>query len=186
METAATGALHPDLSRYAEELRATLSDVETLCAGLTNAQFNWRPTPGRWSIAQCLTHLNTINGQDLAPMSAAIANATARSDGPFTYSWIWRYFINSMEPPVKTKFKVPKAYEPPPSADLQATLTEFRRITDALLDLIPKANSLDLARVKTPLPAVRFLRMPLGARLALMNAHNRRHLAQARAVSPPQ
>jgi hypothetical protein len=29
-----------------------------LCGNLTTAQFNWRPQPGRWSIAECLVHLN--------------------------------------------------------------------------------------------------------------------------------
>jgi len=182
MSTAATGALHPELTRLAAEIRATLTDVESLCANLSEDQFNWHPAPARWSIAQCLTHLNTLNVQDLAPMSAAIANATAHSLGPYNYSWIWRYFIKTMEPPVKTKFRVPKSYEPPPEAPLATTLAEYRRISTELLELIRRANGLDLERVKTPMPAIKFLKMPLGARLALLTAHNRRHLEQARDV----
>ncbi|MEO5924142.1 MAG: DinB family protein [Bryobacteraceae bacterium] len=182
MRNTATEALHPDLARYANEIRTNLADFEALCAGLTNAQFNWRSEPGRWSIAQCLAHLNVVNSQDLAPMADAIATAKQHHPGPYRYAWIWRYFINSMEPPVKTKFKVPKSYEPPPESDLKETLEGFRRISNTLLALIPQANGLDLARVKTPLPAIKFLKMPLGARLALLTAHNRRHLAQARAV----
>jgi hypothetical protein len=112
-------------------------------------------------------------------MAHAIAHATARHPGPYKYGWLWRYFIRSMEPPVTTKFKAPENYQPPPQADFESTLAEYRRISNTLLDLIQKANGLDLARVKTPLPAIKFLKMPLGARLALLTAHDRRHLSQA-------
>jgi hypothetical protein len=187
MSTPATGALHPDLSRIAAEIRETLANLETLCVGLSDVQFNWSPAPGRWSIAQCLTHLNSVNGQDLVFIFAAVASASARSPGPYRYGSLWRYFIRTMEPPVKTKFKVPKNYQPPPRAELNPTLTEYRRICSALLDCIHRANGLDLARVKTPLPAIKFLKMPLGARWELLTAHDRRHLWQSRAVrSNPQ
>ena len=182
MPNPATGVLHSDLARLVAEISDTQAHFETLCAGLTNAQFNWRPAPGRWSIAQCITHLNSINGQDLAPMSAAIANAQARHPGPYNYPWIWRYLIRTVEPPVTTRFKGPKAYQPPPEAELDTTLDEYRRISTALQDIIPRANGLDIASVKTTLPAIRFLKMPLGARLHLLTAHDRRHLAQARDV----
>ena len=129
MSTAATGALHPDLSRCAQEIRDTLANFESLCTGLSDTQFNWSPEPGRWSIAQYLTHLNSVNRQDLATMPAAIATATRRHPGPYNYSWLWRCFIQSMEPPVKTKFKVPKNYEPPPNANLHAALSEHHRIS---------------------------------------------------------
>jgi len=182
MPNPATGALHPDLTRIAAEIRDTQAHFNTLCAGLTNAQFNWSPAPGRWSIAQCIAHLNSLNGQDLSPMSKAIATASLHSPGPYNYAWIWRYLIRIVEPPVTTRIKVPKNYEPPPQADLDTTLTEYRRISSTLLDLVSRANGLDLVRVKTTLPAIRFLKMPLGARLHLLTAHDRRHLWQARNV----
>jgi hypothetical protein len=182
MTTAATGALHPDLSRIAQEIRDTQAQFETLCAGLSDTQFNWRSAPGRWSIAQCLAHLNAVNGPDINPMSAAIASARKHSPGPYHYPWLWRYFIRITEPPAKIKFKVPKSYQPPPNSNFDTTLSEYRRICTALIDLVQRANGLDLAQVKTPLPAIRFLKMPLGARLHLLTAHDRRHLGQAREV----
>jgi hypothetical protein len=165
MESAATGALHPDLADYSAAIRETLANFEALLAGLT--------------------HLNNLNSQDLAPMSANIANARARGlmhPGPYKIGWMNRYFINQMEPPVKRKFKVPKQYEPAPQAGLAPTLNEYRRICHGLLHLLQQANGLDLARVKTTMPALPWLMMPLAARFALLTAHDRRHLAQARDV----
>ena len=38
------------------EIEANVSHMESLTHGLSEGQFNWRPEPGRWSIAECITH----------------------------------------------------------------------------------------------------------------------------------
>lgn len=173
------------MENVATEIADTLAQWEALCAGLSDAQFNWSPEPGRWSIAQNLAHLNTVDGLDVAPITQAVADARARnitSPGPFKYPWWNNYFIRSMEPPVKQKFKAPKAYVPPPGAPVVPTLAEYRRIATTLRDQVILANGLDLKRVKTPMPALRFFKMSLGARFALICAHDRRHLWHARNI----
>jgi hypothetical protein len=172
------------------ELDANLHRAEAVVEGLSREQFNWHPAPGSWSIAQCLTHLNLVNGQDLAAIGRTIA--AAREGGvlgapPFHYGWISRTFVASMEPPVKSKRKAPKSYAPPAEADPAPTLAEYLRIGRELRRLIESANGVDLARAKTTLPALppmlrAIVRMPLGARFELIMAHDRRHLWQAEQV----
>jgi hypothetical protein len=179
-----------DLAVLITEIDANLSHVESLAAGLSHRQFNWRPDPACWSIGQCLSHLNAVNGQDLAPLRAAIADGKSRQltgDGPFTYGFLSRKFVASMEPPAKRKFKAPKTYKPPEDSEPQTTLAEFRRISKELRTLAQSAAGLDLARVKTTLVALppllrAFVKMPLGARLEALTVHDRRHLWQAEAV----
>ena len=179
-----------DLAVLITEIDANLSHAESLAAGLSHPQFNWRPDAASWSIGQCLSHLNVVDGQDLAPIRAAIADGKSRQllgDGPFTYGFLSRKFIASMEPPAKRKFKAPKNYVPPEDSDPQTTLAEFRRISKELRTLAQSAAGLDLARVKTTLPALppllrAFVKMPLGARLEALTVHGRRHLWQAEAV----
>jgi hypothetical protein len=89
-----------------------------VCDGLTHEQFNWHPEPGRWSIAQCLAHLNVVNGQDVATVEEAIRAARAAGivgQPPFQYGFLSRKFIASMLPPVRTRMKAPKSYVPPPT-----------------------------------------------------------------------
>jgi hypothetical protein len=179
-----------DLAVLITEIDANLSHAESLAAGLSHPQFNWRPDPASWSIGQCLSHLNLVNSQDLAPLSAAIAGGKSRQltgDGPFTYGFLTRKFVASMEPPAKRKFKAPKTYLPPEVSDPQTTLAEFRRISKELRILAQSAAGLHLARVKTIVPALPSLlralvKMPLGARLEVITVHDRRHLWQAEAV----
>ena len=164
--------------------------VESLAAGLSRAHFNWRPEPGRWSIAHCIAHLNVVNGQDLAPIAEAIrAGRSAGLTGapPFEYGPVSRWFVRSMEPPVRSRLKAPKSYQPPPESDPAATVAEYLRIADELRRLLESSEGLDLRRVKTSLPALppvlrAIVRMPLGARFSLIAAHDRRHLWQAEQV----
>jgi len=182
MGTAATGALHPDIARFSAEIADTLANFESLCSNLSDSQFNWSPEPGRWSIAQNLAHLNTVNGLDIPLITEGVAHARIHNitgSGPFKYSWMNNYFIRSMEPPAKQKWKAPKIYIPPPDAPLAETLAEYCRITHAVRAQLVLANGLDLKRAKTVMPALRFLKMPLGARFPLLCAHDRRHLWQA-------
>ena len=91
-----------DLAVLITEIDANMSHAESLAAGLTHQQFNWRPDAVSWSIGQCLAHLNVVDGQDLAPVRAAIADGKSRrltGDGPFTYGFLSRKFVASMEPP---------------------------------------------------------------------------------------
>jgi len=176
-----------DLAVLVTEIDANLSHAESLTAGLSREQFNWRSEPGRWSIGQCLAHLNTVNGGDLTALQQAIEAGKARSqtgEGPFTYGFLSRKFVASMEPPAKRRFEAPKYYEPPPDVDPAQTLAEYRRVSGEIRKLVQSAAGLDLVRVKTTMPALpaplrAMIKMPLGARFELIAAHDRRHLWQA-------
>lgn len=172
------------------EIEANVSHLESVTHGLSGAQFNWKPEPARWSIAECVNHLNIANGGDLAPLESAITEGRAKKrmgDGPFTYGFLSKKFIATMEPGGRRKIKAPKLYVPPPQADKDATIAEYRRIAAELRRLAKSADGLHLARIKTTMPALLpalrpFIKMPLGARLHLITAHDRRHLAQAEQV----
>jgi hypothetical protein len=174
-----------DLAIVVTEIDANLSHADSLTHGLSRQQFNWRPEPGRWSIAQCIGHLNLINGADLPQLQTAIDAGFARGikgEGPFQYGLLSTKFVASMEPPVKRKYRSPKQYLPLSDADLEETLAEYRRISAGVRTLAKKSDGLHLAKVKTKLSGIPLLRMALGARFNLLITHDRRHLWQAEQV----
>ncbi len=176
-----------DIAGLIAEMDANLSHAASNVQGLSHNQFNWRSEPGRWSIAQAMAHLNIVDGQDIAPLRSAIDAARARNligTGPFTYGLLGRKVVASAEPPVKSKFKAPANYQPPLEAAPDATLADYRRISGEMRKPANSAEGLHLRRVKTSLPMLppvlrAFVKMPLGARFALITAHHRRHLWQA-------
>jgi hypothetical protein len=92
-----------------------------------------------------------------------------------------------MEPTSKRKFKTRKAYVPTARVDKDETVREYRRISSELRRLAKSADGLHLARVKTTMSALPgvlrvLFKIPVGARLHLITAHDRRHLSQAEQV----
>ncbi len=177
----------PELQTMLDQLEAIKAEGQTVIAGLTDAQFNWHPGRDRWSIADCLQHLNVGVTQTLPAFDRAIAEGRAKgqtSSGPFKYGWFSRMVAGSMEPPPKFRMKTAAILRVPSTATYRAAdlLPEFLRMRDQLAERVRRAEGLDLARVRTISPINRLLRLPLGAYFQFILAHDRRHLWQARQV----
>src|SRR5262249_46339559 len=134
--------MHRELEELLLENAANVRKAEALCLGLSPAQLNWRPEPGRWSIAENLDHLNVIYRQDLDVINNTIAFARDRGvigEGPFRYGFISRQVVKSQELPIKRKFKAPKLYTPSPDIDGAKSLEEYRHHNARLAESIHKA-----------------------------------------------
>jgi len=173
--------LSEELKDYWDQLQNVKDDASELTAALTDAQFNWRPSPKHWSISECLSHLNVADGIDLEKVRGEIERAHAAGlygKGPFRYSFFSRRFVKFMDAPPGLKVPAPRVYTPNSGEPKNKVVPEFIRIHDELLDLVARSNGLDLASIKIPAPAGPF-KFSLGQHFALIAAHDRRHLWQA-------
>jgi hypothetical protein len=179
-------ALAPELDHFRQQLEQISADGDALVAALTDEDFNWQPAPAGWSIAQCIEHLNATARAYLPMLDEGIADAIRRGQygqGPFRYSLLGRLMARSQEPPPRFKFKSPHAFAPPPRRGKQETMAAFRAYQVQYVDRLRQANGLDLSRARVRSPAASaWLRVPLGSAFALITAHERRHLWQARRV----
>ena len=177
--------MNAELESYSDQLLSIRQDAVGLAAGLSDAQFNWQPSPGRWSMAGCFDHLNKSAAQLFIPkIDAAIASAVSKglkSDGPFAYSAFERWCVGTNDAPAKLRFKAPKHVQPEPRRPVDEVRREFIQWQEALAERLRKADGLDLRRAKekSPLPLVKW---SLGIFIQLMLAHERRHIWQAREV----
>jgi hypothetical protein len=161
-------ALVEELRDCYEQIENIAEDARELTAPLDDAQFNWRPSRKQWSISECLAHLNVSNGRDLPVLSEAIERGRAAGltgSGPFRYGAFSRWFVGFMDAPPKFRVKAPKIYLPATGLAKDNVVPEFLSIHRRLLELLMKANGLDLARIKVPSPAGPF-KFGLGQRLA--------------------
>jgi hypothetical protein len=173
--------LSEELRDLCEQIDNIKEDALELSAPLDDAQFNWQPSPGRWSISECLAHLNVVDGLDLPMINDAIKRGRAdgwTGAGPFHYGFLSRRFVRMSEAPGTIKMKAPKVYRPVSKQSKEIVVAEFVSIHGRIRELVVESNGLDLARIKvqSPFPWVKF---SLGQRLALLAAHDRRHLRQA-------
>jgi len=174
-------ALVEELRDYYEQIENVEEDAQELTAPLNDTQFNWRPSPKQWSISECLAHLNVTAGLVLPVLAKEIERGRAAGMtglGPFRHGFFSRWFVGFMDAPPKFRVKAPKIYLPPVGHLKEKVLPEFLATHRQMLELVTKANGLDLARIKVPSPAGP-LKMSLGQRIALLVAHDRRHLWQA-------
>jgi hypothetical protein len=177
--------LTPELETFRQSFEQIADEADALAGTLTDDQFNWHPPSGGWSVAQCIEHLNVIARLYLPTLDEGIAEAIRRGlygEGPFRYNWLGRKFVQSQEPTTKHKFRAAKAFLPRPSRPRQESMAAFRAYQVQFIDRLRQANGLDLARARVRSPAVSWLRLPLGSGFALVVAHERRHLLQARRI----
>lgn len=177
--------VEPELAAYHRAFEAVLAVADALAAPLSEPQLDWRPAPPRWSVAECLNHLNVTAEKYLPRLEEMIAHGRAEGRvgrGPFRHPFIGNWFIRMLEPPPRRRLRVPGVFAPLPGRPAGSLLPEFRRLRAALLDLVAEADGLDLAALKTASPAARFFTLTLGQCFGALAAHDRRHLWQARQV----
>ncbi len=179
-----TGALEP-LEPALEELRGRLADdLAALFAAvesLNQAQADWRPAPGKWSVGETLHHL-VLSDRSFALAVRKLVQRGRREGlaaGPSARrSWPRMHTIAdvSASGPVKNPERVTPAHGLPIEqlrADLAAT-------HESVAAQIPGLSGLDLDALRLP--------HPLGFELNLYRwvdiagAHERRHLAQIEAI----
>lgn len=175
-----------ELDAFRVEFEQLADDADALAGTLTDAQFNWLPLSGGWSVAQCIDHLNVTAREYLPKLDEGIADAIRRGlygEGPFRYNWLARCFVAAVGPPARFKVKAPGRFQPAPSRKRSEALAAFRAYQVQFVDRLRQANGLDLSRARVQSPVASYLRLPLGSGFATMVAHERRHLLQARGVA---
>jgi hypothetical protein len=175
-------SLAVDLGECLRELEAIGTDAAKLVAGLSEDQFHWAPVPSRWSIAQCVIHLEIIGRRYLPILDQTIEHARGAgllSRGPFRYGFIERWLIGATEPPPRIRLRTPAPARPRNDQPVDAVMTDFLAVQAELKKRLRAANGVDLARAKVTSPFVKALKMGLGPCFSFLAAHERRHLWQA-------
>lgn len=178
-------AIKRSVQQLAAELDAATARARVLAESLSVAELNRRPGADRWSVGECLQHLIDTNAAYIAPLEGALRNGrvlSADRTREHSLGWFGSWFAQSLEPPVKRRFKAPKVFEPKKHEVTAAIIDEFVAMQKKMIELLETAAAIDAARVKLSSPASKLIRLPLIAAFAVAASHERRHLWQAEAV----
>ena len=174
-----------ELDDLYQQFGAIANQAREVAAGLSEAQFNWRPAEHAWSIEECLAHLTMVGQHEIKLLERAIQDARARGltgKPPFHYGCLEKTILRQTEPPARRRFSSPRRFQPLHGQPLTAILPTFLHVQSQFQRLVEQSDGLDLAGVKVATPISRFLKLSLGVTLAQAAAHERRHLEQARRV----
>ena len=184
------------MSPQQQPLNSQLADIRkqlALCStrgsevvtGLYPDQLTLRPEPNKWSVAECLVHLNLTSQAFLLLIRDACGEARTqqlRSNGPFKMEAVASLLKWSLEPPARIRINTKDQFQPLIFEPVDAVLPDFVHLQGELDQALEAANGLDLGRVKVASPFSSRLKYNLFSCFVLIAAHQRRHLWQAEEV----
>jgi len=169
--------------RLISELNAAEERATALAKTLTPRQLNWTPSPGVWSVGQCLEHLYLTNELYLGPMLTSLEARQPAVVQDITPGWLGRWFIrNFIEPSSKMKrVRAPRKIRP--GAQIEPhILDRFLDSNHRARDLVLRARNYDVNRVRFRNPFIPVIRFTVGTGLEIISKHQRRHLLQAERI----
>jgi hypothetical protein len=179
----------PGLEPALEELRARLAaDLDALMAAvgsLSQAQAEWKPAPGHWSVGEVLHHLILSNSSFALVVTKLVERGrrgglNARPDGRRSWPRLRTFADVKASGPVRNPNRVTPTHGLPVE-QLRRELVESHRAVERQ---IPDLGGLDLAALRFPHP----LRFELNVFqwADITGAHERRHLHQIETVLAAQ
>jgi hypothetical protein len=176
------------LNTCAEQLREAIARMEALTDGLSDAQANFKPSPKKWSINECLDHVSTGNRLYAAKLERAIAKARAKGlSGGEPYgrgTLLGRFILGNLRQGSKARnVPAPGAFKPQRGGlKLAEVVEQFRKHAGRLAELAAEADGLPLGRLKFTTPAAPVGRVAASQVFEMMQHHTHRHLHQAERV----
>jgi len=173
------------------DLESCLVQVEASKAWFTRRilplsieQLLWRPEPWRWSIAECLDHLNATYRVWLPRVNAATSASSRLGhtlEGSPRYEGAEIEALRLVEPPVVFRAVAPPDLIPAAAVDPDELVDYFCEFRDQYAETLRRAFGLDLARILLTEPIAPLIQS-LGGALAFLAAHERRHTWQSEQV----
>ncbi len=168
-----------------------LEMVQKSFAHLSEDELYQSPTPGQWSVGECLEHLNITFRSYLPKIEKGIQQGIAKgyqATEIFKTGFIGQKFTNSFRldennQPIR-KVKTLKSFEPRNLIQRNPKVREaFAEYMTTFMAQADEAAQVNLNRIKVTSAIGPLIRFRLGDVFLFINLHNYRHLVQAQRVS---
>jgi hypothetical protein len=177
--------VHPQLEAVLRELDEAEARLDRLAAQVPPDWWQRRPDPARWSIAECVAHLNLTADAYLPLLRDALERArTLGRPAPRRHrrdptGWLlWRL----AGPPVRVRVRTTAPFVPTSLRPPAEILAAFERAQEQQRSAVRQADGLPLGAVRITSPFDPRLRYNLYACLTILPRHQHRHLWQAERV----
>lgn len=183
--------MHAQLAAIDRDLEAVTSRFRRLLDATPDARWGVRADPARWSVAECVAHLNLTSAAMVPRLRTAWEEARALGGGaPARFrrspmGFVLSKTVGPLPGWGRTRFgRVRTAAAFVPTGDLpRARLTaEFAEWQRAQHELVREADTLPVDRVTIESPFVPGTRYDGYSSLVILVRHAHRHLAQAEQV----
>ncbi|GAB3756229.1 DinB family protein [Spirosoma pomorum] len=152
---------------------------------LPEEQLRYKPAPDRWSILECLQHLNLAERFYIRNLQHKVDRLgviqTSPSDQALVAGWVGKAMLYMVDPQTKIKLPAPGILRPRRASELDPTdvLNQFVELQTLLRDLLNKAVYLDWNQESMSTLFGNWLTIRLGDAMLMLVAHTERHINQA-------
>ncbi|GAB3013736.1 DinB family protein [Spirosoma pulveris] len=178
----------PTAQNLQQRLKTAIDTVEREFSTLTDEQLRWKPAPDKWSIVECLQHLNLAERFYIRNIQHKVEKLgfiqSVPDDQRLESDLVGKALLYIVDPQGKLKFPAPGMIRPRPAADLQPAdvMGQFLDLQTLLHSMLHKAVYMDWNREKLMTIFGNWLKINLGDALRMLVAHTERHLNQAMRV----
>ena len=174
------------LDEVVKGVAAVADDTKRTFGSLTKEQLNWKPSPERWSVAQCFDHLITAN-RGYLPIIDDVLKGQKKSSVwqklPLLPGLWGKILIKSLDPKQTRKMRAPAKFHPARSDVNGSIIHDFVGQQQQLLEKIKATANLDLERIVITSPAASVITYSLMDAYRIIVVHERRHFQQAQRVT---
>jgi hypothetical protein len=177
--------MHPQLETIAREFDAATERFRALGRLAPEDFWTRRPDPSRWSIAECIAHLNLTSTAYVPLLREGLVRARGLGAGPpgryhrDPLGWLlWK----GAGPPARFRVKTTPSFVPNAEQTRERLKSEFERLQNEQLACVREADGLPIHRITITSPFNQRLKYNLYAGLTILPRHQHRHLWQAEQV----
>ena len=168
-----------------QQIDAVQEQVDKQFSALSPEQLNWKPEPGKWSIAQCLDHIITSNKTYFPAFYKLLRHEYRLSFfqqlNPFK-KMLGPMMVRNLGPQVTKKFSAPTIFQPSSSNLPASIITDFRTHQEELRKYIRQLLQLDTKNLVMASPVTGMITYTLADAIRIVTGHEQRHINQAEQI----
>ena len=161
------------------------NEARTTFGHLTPSQLNWKPSPERWSVAQCFEHLLTSNKGYFPVIDNVLAGhkPTFWQSMPVLPGLLGKLLIKYLDPVSTRKMKAPKSFQPAKSDISGSVINDFVDQQQQIVAKMKSTEHLDLEKIVISSPITSAVTYSLMDAYRIIVVHEQRHFQQAKRVT---
>ena len=174
-----------DLPAVINAANNVANEARSTFGHLTPSQLNWKPSPERWSIAQCFDHLIAVNKAYFPVIDNVLAGKkrTLWESMPVLPGLMGKMVIKAVEPTSTRKFKARKNFEAAQSNISGSIINDFVDHQAKVVDKMKATQHLDLEKITITSPVAAVMTYSLIDAYRIIVVHEQRHFQQAKRVT---
>ncbi|HET9982152.1 MAG TPA: DinB family protein [Longimicrobiales bacterium] len=179
--------MNPQLQRIETEFRDARARLHRLREAVPRESWPVRPAPDRWSIADCVEHLNRTSEAFLPLLHSALSAASGAARQPerrYRRDPLGFMLSVIMPPPVRlVRTKTSRPFEPTAVAPAAELVERFDLLQEEQLRCLRDADGLPLNEISIRSPFDARARYNAYSCFVILPRHQHRHLWQAEQVA---